>query len=360
MNYGLTGLFTGFLLACLPSAGSAQSDSLIVPGEDHFTAIRQLTFSGENAEAYLDAANERLIFQSANDSTPCDQIFIMNLDGSGLKKVSKGGGKTTCSYFIPGTNTILYSSTRSAGSDCPPPPDFRKGYVWPIYPSFDIYLADENGNDIRPLTTTPGYDAEATVSVDGKTIVFTSMRDGDLDIYTMKSDGSDVKRLTSELGYDGGPFFSHDGTRIIYRAYHPQTEQEKSDYRQLLSENIIRPMNFEIWIMNADGTGKKKLTNTGMASFAPFFSPDDQWVIFSSNMADPVKKRNFDLFMVRADGSGEIRRITFSPGFDGFPMFTRDGKKLIFSSNRNNGGGNSTNVFVADWAWTPLTKGTKP
>lgn len=339
---------TGLFFAATVFAQKSDT-TLIFPGEKNFKSIRQLTFHGENAEAYLSENDQNLIFQSANDSTPCDQIFTMTLDGKNIKKVSTGGGKTTCSYYIPGTNRILYASTLGAGSACPPPPDYSKGYVWAIYESFDIYTADADGKNRKQLTATPGYDAEATLSFDGKKIVFTSMRDGDLDIYTMNTDGSDVKRLTTALGYDGGPFFSHDGKKIIYRAYHPETEKDIREYKDLLAENIIRPMNFEIWIMDADGGNKKQLTHAGMASFAPFFTPDDKNVIFSSNIGDPVKKRNFDLYLVDAEGKTEPRQITTSPGFDGFPMFTKDGKKLVFSSNRNNGGTHSTNVFVADW-----------
>lgn len=329
--------------------GQEPDSRVLFPGETHFKSISQLTFKGENAEAYLSSDDSRLIFQSSNDSTPCDQIFTMTLDGKEVKKVSAGGGKTTCSYFMYGTDRIVYASTRGAGSACPPPPDYSKGYVWAIYPSFDLFTADADGGNVQQLTNTPGYDAEATLSFDGKKIVFTSMRDGDLDIYTMNTDGSDLKKLTHELGYDGGPFFSHDGKKIIYRAYHPATESEKKDYQALLAENIIRPMNFEIWIMDADGSNKKQLTHAGMASFAPFFTPDDKHVIFSSNLGDPVSRRNFDLYRVDSKGKTEPVRITFSPGFDGFPMFTRDGKKLVFCSNRNNGGTHSTNIFVAEW-----------
>jgi len=329
----------------------AQNDdaTLIFPGEKNFKSVKQLTFKGENAEAYLSENDQQLIFQSANDTTPCDQIFTMTLDGKNVTKVSSGGGKTTCSYFIPGTNRIIYASTRGAGSACPPPPDYSKGYVWAIYDTFDLFTADTDGKNVTQLTTTAGYDAEATLSFDGKKIVFTSTRNGDLDIYTMNVDGSDLKQLTFALGYDGGPFFSHDGKKIIYRAYHPVGETEQAEYKALLGENIIKPMNFEIWIMNADGSNKKQLTHAGMASFAPFFTPDDKHVIFSSNIGDPVKKRNFDLYMVDSEGKTEPRQITTSPGFDGFPMFTKDGKKLVFSSNRNNGGTRSTNVFVAEW-----------
>jgi Tol biopolymer transport system component len=260
--------------------------------------------------------------------------------------VSTGKGRTTCAYFFPAGNRIIYSSTHLHGAECPPPPDYSLGYVWGLY-EYDIFAADPDGGHIQQLTNTPGYDAEATISSDGKTIVFTSVRDGDLDIYTMNADGSNVRRLTSELGYDGGPFFSRDGRQIVYRANHPTDPAQIADYRRLLASALVRPTTLDIWVMNADGSGKRKVTNQAGASFAPYFHPDGQRIIFSSNLHDP-SGRNFDIYMVRLDGSG-LERITTHPEFDGFPMFSPDGRQLVFASNRGAVRRGDTNVFLADW-----------
>jgi Tol biopolymer transport system component len=260
--------------------------------------------------------------------------------------ISTGAGRTTCSYFFPHGNRVLYSSTHLGSKKCPERPDFSKGYVWAVYPSFDIFTAKPDGSDVKQLTTTVGYDAETTISRNGK-LVFTSMRDGDLDIYTMDADGKHVRRLTKELGYDGGPFWSPNGKQIVYRAYHPQTEKDKADYSRLLGQNLIRPTTLEIWVMNADGSNKRQVTRNGKANFAPYFFPDNKRIIFASNMDDP-KGRNFDLYKISFDGSG-LERITFNETFDGFPMFSPDGKKLVFASNRNAKSRGDTNVFIADW-----------
>lgn len=348
-------LTIALIMGCVKTEDVTQNP-LIDPREVHFADIKQLTFAGENAEAYLSEDDHRLIFQSSNDSTPCDQIFIMNLDGSNVHRVSNGQGKTTCSYFIPGTKRILYSSTFGADVNCPPPTDFSKGYVWPIYAGHDIYTANEDGSDIKKLTDTNGYDAEATVSFDGKKIVFTSVRNGDLDIYTMDSDGSNVKQITHELGYDGGAFFSHDGKKLVYRASHPKDDEEKAVYLDLLGQGIIKPTTFQIYVCDVDGSNKIQLTDNDGANFAPFFTPDDKKVIFASNVGDTVTHRNFNMYMVNADGSGLIEQITYMSEFNSFPMFTRDGKKLVFSSNRTltpekeaGKHNRSTNVFVAEW-----------
>ncbi|MBA2527207.1 MAG: PD40 domain-containing protein [Pyrinomonadaceae bacterium] len=315
--------------------------------EEHLGNIKQLTFGGENAEAYFSADGRKLIFQSTRDGRECDQIYTMNVDGSALKMISNGAGRTTCSYFFPNLGRVLYSSTHLGGTACPPRPDFSKGYVWAIYPSYDIFIARPNGSQIQQLTKTPGYDAEATISTNGKKIVFTSMRDGDLDIYTMDANGQNVRRLTNELGYDGGPFFSPDGRQIVYRAHHPQTEKDKSDYQSLLKHNLIRPSTLELWVMNADGSNKRQITRNGKANFAPYFFPDGKRIIFSSNMDDP-KGRDFDLYKINVDGSG-LERITFNDTFDGFPMFSPNGKQIVFASNRSAKARGETNVFIADW-----------
>jgi Tol biopolymer transport system component len=345
-------LLTPALLFFLLGSGVRISHSysaqalLQVAGEKHLANIKQLTFGGENAEAYFSADGKQLIFQSTRDGRECDQIYTMNLDGSNVRLVSTGNGRTTCSYFYPNGKEILYSSTHLGAQECPPRPDFSKGYVWAVYPSFDVFTARLDGSDLKQLTNTPGYDAETTISKQGK-LVFTSMRDGDLDIYTMDGNGKHVRRLTTELGYDGGPFWSYDGRQIVYRAYHPQTEKEKSDYLDLLKQNLIRPSTLEIWVMNADGSNKRQVTRNGKANFGPYFFPDGKRIIFASNMDDP-KGRNFDLYRINVDGSS-LERITFNDTFDGFPMFSPDGKKLVFASNRNAKTRGDTNIFIADW-----------
>lgn len=314
--------------------------------EVHLKNIRQLTFGGENAEAYFSFDEKKLIFQSTRGEFSCDQIFIMNIDGSDVHLVSTGKGRTTCAYFFPGDKEILYSSTHHKSDQCPRPPDFSRGYVWGLF-DYDIFKANADGSNLRQMTDTPNYDAEATVSPTGERIIFTSMRDGDLDIYTMNLEGKDVKRLTSEKGYDGGAFFSWDGRRICYRAWHPRTKEELASYEKMLEERCLRPMKLQIFVMNADGSNKKQVTDNNAANLAPFFHPDGRRIIFTSNMGDP-KGREWDLYLVDIE-TGKVERVTYQPGFDSFPMFTRDGKKLVWASNRNAGKPGETNVFIADW-----------
>lgn len=328
-------------------ATATRDDQLLLPNEKHLRNIKQLTFGGENAEAYFSSDGKQLILQSTRDGRGCDQIYTTNVDGSDVKMVSNGEGRTTCSYFFPGAKRILYSSTHLADKQCPPRPDFSQGYVWAVYPGFDVFTAKPDGSDIKQLTNTPGYDAETTITLDGRKLVFTSMRDGDLDIYSMDADGKNVRRLTNELGYDGGPFWSYDGKQIVYRAHHPKTDKDKADYTNLLKQNLIRPSVLEIWVMNADGSNKRQVTSNGKANFGPYFFPDGKRIIFSSNIDDPGG-RNFDLYKINVDGTG-LERITFNDTFDGFPMFSPDGKKLVFASNRNAKARGETNVFIADW-----------
>jgi TolB protein len=326
-----------------------QTPDLIAKGETRLRNIKQLTLGGENAEAYFSSDGKQLIFQSKRDGRQCDQIYTMNADGSGQKMVSNGDGRTTCSYFFNKNKNILYGSTHLGSKECPPNPDFSKGYVWAIYPTYDIFTAKADGKNIKQLTKTPGYDAEATVSPDGKKIIFTSTRDGDLDLYVMDVNGKNVKRLTNQLGYDGGAFFSPDGKQIVYRAYHPKTDTEIARYKDRLANDLIEPNNFEVWVMNADGTNKRQVTKLGAASFAPFFTPDGKKIIFCTNFfATDPRKRNFDLALINVDGTG-IERVTYNETFDGFPMFSPDGKKLVFASNRNAAKEGDTNVFIADW-----------
>jgi TolB protein len=329
-------------------AQGLDTDSLQSPGEKHLKNIRQLTFGGENAEAYFSFAEDRLVFQSTRDSFQCDQIYVMDIQGGGTRLLSTGTGKTTCAYFLPGDSTFLYSSTHHRAPTCPPRPDYSKGYVWPVLKTYDIFVASvADGTILHQLTDSPSYDAEATVSPLGDRIVFTSSRDGDLDLYSMKLDGSDVQRLTNEIGYDGGAFYSWDGSKIVYRAHHPETDDSKRDFQQLLAEGLVRPTVMEIWVMNADGSDKRQLTNLGAASFAPFFHPDGRTIIFASNRGDP-RGRNFDLYTISIDGTG-LEQITFNETFDSFPMFTHDGKRLVFASNRHGRIPGETNIFIADW-----------
>ena len=318
-------------------------------GETHFATMRQLTFGGQNAEAYFSPDGTQLIFQRTDTASACDQEYIVNIDGSGLHRVSNGLGRTTCGYFYSGGSRVLYSSTFRANAECPAPPDYSRGYVWQV-PDFEIFTSKPDGSDLQRLTESQGYDAEATLSLQEDRIVFTSTRDGDLDIYTMNPDGSDVRRLTTTPGYDGGPFFSPDGSQIVYRAWHPTDPQELADYQSLLAEELIRPNRMELWVMNADGSEQHQITNLGSANFAPYFHPDGERIIFASNHL--LGDRNFDLFLINLDGTG-LTRITTHASFDGFPQFSPDGKLLVFASNRHGSVEGETNIFLAEWVEEP-------
>ena len=316
--------------------------------EVHLSNVKQLTFGGENAEAYFSSDGQELIFQSARDGGECDQIYAMRTDGTGLRRISSGEGRTTCSYFTPDRQHVVYASTYLGGKACPPRPDFSRGYVWPVYDTYDIFKARADGTGITRLTSTPGYDAEATIGPDGR-IVFTSVRDGDMEIYSMNADGGDVKRLTHRVGPDGGPFFSADGTLIVFRGRTLAPGPELDVYKTLLRDGLWRPTSLEIFVMNADGGNLRQVTSLGGASFAPFFSPDSKKIIFSSNQHNP-RGRDFELWLVNVDGTG-LERVTWNASFDGFPMFSPDGRKLVFASNRFQKQSGETNVFIADWTW---------
>ena len=332
-----------------PTFALLRNDDLTVEGEKHLKNIKQLSFGGENAEAYFSFDGKQLIFQSKRDNRGCDQIYTMNADGSNVKMVSSGEGRTTCSYFFKNGKKILYASTFQGGKECPPPADYSKGYVWAIYPDYDIYTATPDGKNIKNLTDSKGYDAEATISPDGKKIIFTSERDGDLELYSMDTNGKNIKRLTNEPGYDGGAFFSPDSRMIVYRGSHPTDAKLIERDREFLKEHIIVPTVFEVWTMNADGSNKRQITKLNAASFAPFFTPDGKRIIFCTNyFATDEKKRNFDLALINVDGTG-LERVTYNESFDGFPMFSPDGKQLVFASNRNAAKTGDTNVFIADW-----------
>ncbi len=314
--------------------------------------VRQLTFGGENAEAYWSPDGAELVFQSTRSPHDCDQIYRMPLKNpTALSMVSNGLGRTTCGYFTANGERVVYSSTFESDKACPTPPDRSRGYVWPIYDTYQIYSALPDGSDLVALTDTPAYDAEATVcAVDGS-IVFTSSRDGDLDLYRMDADGSDVVRLTDTPGYDGGAFFSNDCSKIVWRASRPQGKA-LLDYQGLLREGLIRPGELELWVANADGSEARQVTYLGGANFAPFFFPNGKRIVFSSNHQDP-SGREFDLWAVNVDGT-ELEQITYTEGFDGFPMFSPDGSQLAFGSNRNQAQPGDTDVYVANWLAGPV------
>lgn len=325
--------------------------------ERHLTNVRQLTFGGENAEAYFSADGTRLTFQSIRAGHDCDQQYVMKVDGTELRRISTGTGRTTCGWWMPDGKRILFSSTHASDPACPPKPDYSQGYVWPVYPTYRIYTVRPDGSDLRPLYPRrlrpgeePGYNAESVVSRDGKKIVFTSDRGGDLDIWVMDRDGTNARQLTHTLGYDGGPWWSPDGTKICFRAYHPETPEEIADYKALFKRHLIRPTTLDLYVMEADGTQVRRLTDdreANIANFAPSWTPDGKAIVFASNRDDP-KRRKFEIYKIGLDGSG-LERITYGDQFDGFPMFSPDGKRFVWASNRNGKAAHETNIFIADW-----------
>lgn len=338
------------VLLCAQTAvhetGLPPAEDLKLPGERHFGAIRRLTSDGENAEGYFSYDGTRITYQARFGGMECDQIFELDLLTGARRLVSTGLGRTTCSYFLPGDRAILFASTHGAADGPLTPPDFSQGYVWKVYPEFDLWVRDLKTWELRPLAHAPGYDAEAVVSPDGKKIAFTSRRAGDLDIWVMNVDGSGLKQLTDTLGYDGGPFFSPDSQRIVFRAHHPETAAAKADYSALLAQDMIRPTTLDLWVMDADGGNKRRITDNGAANFAPYFHPDGKRILYASNQNGGG--RNFDIWMIGDDGAGN-EQVTFNPSFDGFPMFSPDGRRLIFASNRNSKDPHSTNLFLAEW-----------
>jgi len=326
------------------------------PKEKHLTNIRQLTFGGDNAEAYFSFDGKALVMQSNNKAwgLGCDQIFLLDLKKAGTAAhrpplLSTGKGRTTCAYFMPGNKQVLYASTHLGGDSCPPTGDLRAGgkYLWPIYGTYDIFTADLKGRIKKQLTNSPGYDAEATVSPDGKKIVFTSTRSGDLELWTMDVDGKNQKQVTSGLGYDGGAFFSPDSKKLVFRASRPQSETDIKEYKELLAKGLVAPTNMEIYTCNVDGSDLKQVTKLGKANWAPYYHPSGKKIIFSSNHHS-TRGYDFQLYMINEDGSG-MEQITTESIFNSFAMFSPDGKKIVFCSNRDNGGGHDTNVFIADW-----------
>lgn len=347
----------GFFLFMLFTLVSRAQDSVLYADEVHFKNIRQLTFGGDNAEAYFSFDGKWLVFQktSLKEGIPCDQIYVGKIPEKAGERfepqlVSTGEGRTTCGAFLKDGNHVVFASTHLSSNACPPVPDRAKygnKYIWPIYQEYDIFVADLNGKITRRLTDHPGYDAEATISTDGKTMLFTSMRDGDLDLYTMDLKSGKVRRITDQLGYDGGAWFSPDGKKIIWRASRPRTDEEVREYKELLAQNLVAPTRMEVWIANSDGTGAQQVTSLGQANWAPAYMPDSRTIIFASNH-EYKRGFPFNLYTVNEDGTA-LKKISRDKGFDAFPMFSPDGKRIVFCSNRNNGGTRDTNIFVADW-----------
>jgi TolB protein len=339
-----------------PQAGLAPAEALRFDDEVRFGAIRRLTTEGENAEGYFSWGGKRITYQATIGGYPCDQIYELDLLSGARRLISTGTGRTTCSFYMPGDSAIVFASTHAADDSCLPPPDMSRGYVWKIYPQYDLYVRDLETWELKPLAPAEGYDAEAVVSPDGGRIVFTSRRNGDLDLYTMNTDGSDLKQVTDRLGYDGGAFFSADSKKLVWRAYYPETAEEKAKYQALLDDHSIEPMALQVYVMDADGGNKVQVTDNGAANFGPYFHPDGEHIIYSSNQASR-SGRDFDLFLIRVDGTGN-ERVTFCPSFDGFPMFSADGRNLIFASNRANKNPRDTNLFMAEWL--PLAQPAQP
>jgi Tol biopolymer transport system component len=320
---------------------------LLAQTPSHLANIRQLTFGGQNAEAYWAPDGKRLIFQTTRDNLECDQIFIMNADGSDQHMVSTGKGRTTCGYFLADNKHILYASTHEAADACPPAADRSKGYLWAVYPGYDIYLATDNGKIEKKLASAPRYDAEATVNWKTGKIVYTSMEAGDIDLWTMNSDGSGKKQITKSEGYDGGAVFSRDGKHLVWRANHPATPDDDKKYRELLAENLTSPMKMELFLADGDGKHARQITDYGCASFAPTFTPDGKKILFSSNKHD-CDGRKFELYMINVDGTG-LEQVTNFGGFTAFPEISPDGKKLVFASDKDAKQRYEFNIFTADW-----------
>ncbi|HEY1342534.1 MAG TPA: hypothetical protein VGF59_33760 [Bryobacteraceae bacterium] len=314
---------------------------------EYLSDVRQLTHGGQNAEAYWSPDGNRLIFQTTRPPYDCDQIFVMNADGSDQHLVSTGKGRTTCGYFLADNKHIVYASTHLAAGACPASPDRSKGYVWPVFSGYDIFLADDSGKIEKRLTEKSGYDAEATVNWKTGKMVYTSLASGDLDLWTMRTDGSAKRQLTRTEGYDGGAVFSRDGSKVVWRAHYPNSVEDRTRYKSLLADNLTSPMKMELMVADGDGKNAHAITNFGCASFAPTFTPDGKQILFSSNKHD-CDSRHFELYLVNLDGSG-LQQVTHSGGFTSFPEFSPDGKTLVFCSDRDAKERYEFNIFTAKW-----------
>jgi TolB protein len=313
----------------------------------HLADFRQLTHGGQNAEAYWSPDGRRLIFQTTRSPYECDQMFVMNADGSDQHLVSTGKGRTTCGYFLADNKHIVYASTHLAGDACPTPPDRSKGYLWGVFAGYDIFLATDDGKIEKRLTDAPGYDAEATVNWKTNKIVYTSVASGDIDLWTMNPDGSGKKQITNKAGYDGGAVFSRDGKKLVWRANYPKNETDLATYRALLKDNLTAPMKMEIVVAGAGGENPRIVTNFGCASFAPTFTPDGKKILFASNKQE-CDSRKFELYLMNADGSG-VEQVTKFGGFTSFPEFSPDGKTLVFVSDKDAKERYEFNIFTARW-----------
>lgn len=345
------------VFSLLAQSPKSVPDSVLFAGEKHFKNIQQLTFGGDNAEAYWSFDGKSIVFQRTNpkEGVNCDQIFIGKIPAHpgekfSYKLISTGKGRTTCAYFLPDGKHILYASTHKGADTCPPVPDRAKygnKYIWPLYNSYDIFKADLDGKIVKQLTTAKGYDAEGTLSPDGRKMIYCSDKEGDLDLYIMDIASGKEKKITNTLGYDGGAWFSPDGKKIVWRASRPSTEEEVKEYKELLAAGFVAPTNMEIWVSDADGKDAKQITHLKQANWAPNFTPDSRHIIFCSNH-EYKRGFPFNMYLTDLNGNG-LEKISRDKGFDAFPMFSPDGRKIIFSSNRNNGGTRDTNLFLADW-----------
>ena len=345
---------TAYLLLFLAAAQPPPSEVPLASEEaQHLRDIRQLTRGFQRAgEAYFSPDARRIIFQAVTDDYPFYQIFTMKLDASGLNRVSTGRGKTTCSYFRPDGKKIIFASShldpkldeteargrREADEEARARAESAKAkkpyrgrrYQWDFDVHMDIFEANPEGTALVRLTTAPGYDAEGAYSPDGNQVVFCSLRDGDGEIYIMNADGSAPRRLTHRKGYDGGPFFSPDGKHVIFRG-----DPEENDHLQL-------------FVINADGTGERQLTRNQAVNWGPYWHPDGRHIIFASSLATPEGsgRPNYDLFLMDVDTT-RTERITFNPAADVLPVFSPDGKQVMWTSTRS--ADRTSQIFLADW-----------
>jgi Tol biopolymer transport system component len=343
------------LLLALTAGVVAPLAQAPTPERDFLSRVRRLTVEGRRAgEGYWSPDGTKLVFQSEREpGNPFYQIYTVDLTTGQTFRISPGIGKTTCAFFRPGTDQILFASTHHDPNSKKLQDDelaFRasgkeRRYAWDYDPEFEIYAVSTKTREIERLTNARGYDAEASYSPDGRWIVFSSMRDAynrtlnDAEkkqlgvdasffgeIYIMRADGSEQRRLTKVNGYDGGPFFSADGKRIVWRRF---------DEQGLIAD---------IWTMNIDGTDQRQVTHFKSMSWAPYIHPSGEYLLFASNK---LGFENFEVFMVDVAGTKEPVRVTYSDGFDGLPVPSPDGRQIAWTSSR--GGGREGQIFLAQW-----------